>query len=1151
MGSGTQIPSVPIMEFHVARTAREKYRFDESLFSLSGNILIADFAAARRFAQAMNDRLDLLQLPEQAVPAGHINAMGLMDEISHLLVRKYRETTHPKAMRDALDYLEKTVGTQDLDHALAVFTEDFPPLAVYRGELTPADYLESESGGVPHREILLEELLLLWLSSVNPAYFRYWELFDTGRLKHQTRFIEIMEEIGKFFRSHPGWGPSGRDLISLLLEPSRKHPDSIEKQLQYMLSFWQPLIGEVFFRLLAGLDLISEETKPGLTGPGPAVVFDYKGMDAEPERFSPDLDWMPRLVLIAKNIHVWLHQLSKQTGRNIRYLNEIPDGELERLADSGFTGLWLIGIWQRSPASQRIKQLCGNPEALASAYSLYDYRIADDLGGEPALSDLKNRAGQYGIRLASDMVPNHMGIDSPWVMDHPDWFIIVRRNPFPSYSFTGPDLSECPEVTIQVEDHYFSRSDAAVVFKRTDNRTGDVQYIYHGNDGTGMPWNDTAQLNYLKPDVREAVIRKILDVSRLFPIIRFDAAMTLTKRHFHRLWFPEPGTGGAIPSRTEHSLSRDDFNRFMPEEFWREVVDRVARELPDTLLLAEAFWLMEGFFVRTLGMHRVYNSAFMNMLRDEDNAKYRAVLKNTLEFDPRIMRRFVNFMNNPDEKTAVEQFGKGDKYFGICVMMCTLPGLPMFGHGQIEGFEEKYGMEYRRAYRDEKPDEGFSEHHRRIIFPLLHRRHLFSEVENFLLYDFENPNGTVNEDVLAFSNHRDGERVLILYHNRSGETHGRVRTTPLNQVSLAQGLNLGSGSNRFCTFRDHISGLHYVISCDRLTDAGFECSLSAYECRVLVDFQEVPGDDVNRYADIARYLSGRGVPDLEEIRIELLYQPVYHPLQAMLSPDVIRECIRRFSEMRDYPDPDEPAHPDTGPLAGRFGSLQDALRDAMAELLPDFPTWTTTPDLHRLRLQAIQELLLGCHAKEKSAVKKIRKSLRRRFVNDPGNWCILLGWHLFRETGGNRETSVRHFDQLRLHKKIRDAAVQAGLSPEPATRTADMVRILLACGEIDPGLAASGSGLAALTGALLSNPALQAYLGVHRFQDEWYFNKETFEELIRWLQIIGILQVRSSLNAAGQNRSSADILDGLDRVLKEAETAGYRTEILIARLKST
>jgi hypothetical protein len=72
----------------------------------------------------------------------------------------------------------------------------------------------------------------------------------------------------------------------------------------------------------------------------------------------------------------------------------------------------------------------------------------------------------------------------------------------------------------------------------------------------------------------------------------------------------------------------------------------------------------------------------MNMLSAEENAKYRVVLKNTLEFDPEILKRFVNFMNNPDEDTAVEQFGKGDKYFGICTMMATLPGLPMFGHGQ-------------------------------------------------------------------------------------------------------------------------------------------------------------------------------------------------------------------------------------------------------------------------------------------------------------------------------------------------------------------------------------------------------------------------------------------------------------------------------------
>src|SRR4029450_4756807 len=110
------------------------------------------------------------------------------------------------------------------------------------------------------------------------------------------------------------------------------------------------------------------------------------------------------------------------------------------------------------------------------------------------------------------------------------------------------------------------------------------------------------------------------------------------------------GRGGS-PSRREHAMPNREFARRMPVECWREVVDRVAAEVPDTLLLAEAFWLMEGYFVRTLGMHRVYNSAFMNMLRDEQNAQYRSVIRNTLEFDPEVLKRYVNFMNNPDEKT--------------------------------------------------------------------------------------------------------------------------------------------------------------------------------------------------------------------------------------------------------------------------------------------------------------------------------------------------------------------------------------------------------------------------------------------------------------------------------------------------------------------
>ncbi|MEO0156896.1 MAG: alpha-amylase family glycosyl hydrolase, partial [candidate division WOR-3 bacterium] len=291
-----------------------------------------------------------------------------------------------------------------------------------------------------------------------------------------------------------------------------------------------------------------------------------------------------------------------------------PDEELKILSDWGFNAIWLIGIWERSKASAKIKKLCGNPDAIASAYSIYDYTVAQELGGELAFNNLKQRALNYNIRIAVDMVPNHTAIDSKWIKEHPDWFIQRDSSPFFNYRFNGPNLSDDPEIEIYIEDGYYNRTDAAVVFKLIERKTGKVRYIYHGNDGTSTPWNDTAQLNFLLPEVREAVIQKIIEIARKSPIIRLDAAMTLTKKHYHRLWFPEPGKGGDIPSRTEYSMTNAQFNKLFPKEFWREVVDRITREAPDTLLLAEAFWLMEGYFVRNLGMHRVYNSAFMNML---------------------------------------------------------------------------------------------------------------------------------------------------------------------------------------------------------------------------------------------------------------------------------------------------------------------------------------------------------------------------------------------------------------------------------------------------------------------------------------------------------------------------------------------------------
>ncbi len=724
---------------------------------------------------------------------------------------------------------------------------------------------------MPHRAAALEELLLLWSANRNEAFKPFEELFEDRTLAEKTVYRQVTAQMPEYFATRPLIplpGAKAVSLLDLLRAPALRSPRSLSDQLEIIRQLWKPLLGDSLerFLLMAGEILREEELaiwaqfNPPGTRRGPQQWPSFVSRSEVPtfgdplheyERFSPDMAWMPGAVLIAKSTYVWLAQLSRQYGRHIGRLDEIPDEELATLAHRGINSLWLIGVWERSRASKTIKQLCGNRDAVASAYSLFDYRIADDLGGEPAYINLRDRAYRHGIRLASDMVPNHMGIDSPWVIEHPEWFISRWDSPYPAYSFNGPDLSHDGRVEIKIEDHYYEQSDAAVVFRRRDKATGETRYIYHGNDGTSFPWNDTAQLDYLNPAVREQVIQTILHVARLFPVIRFDAAMTLAKRHFHRLWFPGPGSSGAIPSRAEYGMSQAEFDRAMPHEFWREVVDRVAAEVPGTLLLAEAFWLMEGYFVRTLGMHRVYNSAFMIMLRDEDNAKYRSVIKNTLEFDPDIMKRYVNFMSNPDERTAIDQFGKGDKCFGVAVMMSTLPGLPMFGHGQIEGFTEKYGMEYRWPRYEENPDHWLVERHEREIAPLLKRRWLFAESGNFLLYDFFAPNGSVNEDVFAYSNRNGGERALVVYHNRYANAHGTIDFSAayadkgsgqLRQRRLAEGLGLSGDRGAVVAWRDSLTSLEYLRRAEDLLDRGLTFDLHAYQCHVFLDWHELQPD---------------------------------------------------------------------------------------------------------------------------------------------------------------------------------------------------------------------------------------------------------------------------------------------------------------------
>ncbi|MEZ5333371.1 MAG: alpha-amylase family glycosyl hydrolase [Thermoanaerobaculia bacterium] len=800
------------MALWISESVRRRFGLEDLLPS-AGRSPVGDVVAFRRLAGRLSQpRPDRAEVP--AVSAGELMALSAIEaEASRLLDRQGVD------WEETAETLRRRFGDVTVRGALDRFSTAFGVDQASRGP----------DGA------LLRHLTLLWALERHPAGGRLAAILQEGRPAPEPLFAALpttaggraLAALGDWMAvAPPGLGAAVRDLAA------RTRPEE------------EPAAGrERRERALLAADVLAEENRPGFVPPGAA------GADAVEEpvasweptvgaaRYGRDPEWALELVLVAKQLPVWLHQLG------VERLDQVPDGELDRLASLGFTGLWLVGLWQRSRASQWIKQLCGNPQAAASAYSIAAYTVAEELGGDGALDALRQRASRYGLRLAADMVPNHMGIDSPWVLEHPERFLSLPEPPFPSYSFSGPDLSPRPaDVRLFLEDHYYEASDAAVVFEHLDRADGRRRYLYHGNDGTGLPWNDTAQLDYRRADVREAVLDTIVEVARRFPVIRFDAAMTLAWKHFRRLWFPAPGEGGAIPSRSGHGVSERALREAMPREFWAEVVDRVEREAPDTLLLAEAFWLMEAHFARDLGLHRVYNSAFVNCLRHDRPAELRRQIAEVLRLDPRLLERQVNYLSNPDEAPVRAVFGDGARWQAVSVLLATLPGTPLFAHGQAEGLTERYGMEYRRAYHDESADPEVEAWHRRVLAPLLARRRHLAGSASFRLLELRQRDGTPAQEVVAFANGRGPDLHVVVVNLGAREVRG--------ELVPAEGPNAGGDSPADRTVPGSGRGPGAGPSRCR---AGQECSC-AWEALVLSDFEaraDPPGEDAGPRRSVA------------------------------------------------------------------------------------------------------------------------------------------------------------------------------------------------------------------------------------------------------------------------------------------------------------
>ena len=148
------------------------------------------------------------------------------------------------------------------------------------------------------------------------------------------------------------------------------------------------------------------------------------------------------------NTRVWLTELSRALGRPAT-LDDVPEAELDRVAGMGFDWVWLLSLWRTGPAGQRVSRArpewrrefeetlpdLRNEDIAGSGFAITGYTVHPDLGGDAALARLRERLRARGLRLMLDFVPNHTGLDHPWVEDHLEYYI----------AGTDVDLARAPQ----------------------------------------------------------------------------------------------------------------------------------------------------------------------------------------------------------------------------------------------------------------------------------------------------------------------------------------------------------------------------------------------------------------------------------------------------------------------------------------------------------------------------------------------------------------------------------------------------------------------------------------------------------------------------------------------------------------------------------
>lgn len=340
------------------------------------------------------------------------------------------------------------------------------------------------------------------------------------------------------------------------------------------------------------------------------------------------------------NTRVSLTERSRELGRPAT-LDDIPDSELDQLSQSGFDWVWLLSVWQTGEAGRRVSRT--NPEwrrefaetlpdlrdedICGSGFAITGYHVCTNLGGDEGLARFRERLRLRGLRLMLDFVPNHMGLDHPWVEDHPEFF--VRG--------TAADQQRAPKNFVRLET---SRGPLTLA---------------HGRDPYFPGWPDTLQLNYANPDLQSAMTEELIRIAKQCDGVRCDMAMLVLPEVFARTW------------------------GLLAEPFWPRTIAQVRRHAPEFCFMAEVYWDLE-WTLQQQGFDYAYDKRLYDRLRSGEARPVREHFLAGLDYQDRLAR----FLENHDEPRAAATFA-ADVHAAAAVLTYLSPGLRFFHQGQFSG----------------------------------------------------------------------------------------------------------------------------------------------------------------------------------------------------------------------------------------------------------------------------------------------------------------------------------------------------------------------------------------------------------------------------------------------------------------------------------